>query len=218
MSGGTLLVATRSPDKLREIRQILGRDAPVGRVVSLHDQGVEEVAAEHSIEAFATFHENAIAKARYFAERSGMTTLAEDSGLCVDALDGAPGVRSKRFSGRFDLSGAALDAENTRLLLELLSGVPADRRAAQYVCVVALLLLLDGSVRTFRGTCPGVILEEPRGTNGFGYDPVFRPAGQTTSFGELPQTLKNQLSHRAQALRSARPAILAALDRPLQSQ
>lgn len=217
MTRDTVLVATRSPDKLREIRQILATDAWGERLLSLDESGLTEDPAESSIEAFSTFEENAIAKARFFADRSGISTLAEDSGLCVDALGGAPGVRSKRFSERADLSGAALDTENTRLLLERLSGVPAELRGAQYVCVVALVLG-DGSVRTFRGTCPGFILEEPRGDQGFGYDPVFRPASRSTSFGELPQIVKNRLSHRALALRAARDTILAALDRPLHSQ
>ncbi|MBV9772797.1 MAG: RdgB/HAM1 family non-canonical purine NTP pyrophosphatase [Gemmatimonadetes bacterium] len=201
MNDRPLLLATRSADKLREIRQILA-DHPSLRVIGLDEAGVEETPEEEGIECFETFEENSLAKARYYAARSGLPTLADDSGLCVDALDGAPGVYSKRFAGRPDLKGGGLDRANNALLLEKLSGVPEAERTARYVCVVALALG-DGEEHTFRGTCEGVILLTERGVGGFGYDPLFYIPEEDATFGELPPERKNALSHRGRAIRAA---------------
>ena len=133
-----VLVATRSRHKLREIREIL---AEVGAIdlVDLDDAGVAREPEEESIECYETFRDNALAKARYYAARSGLRTVADDSGISVDALAGEPGVRSKRFSGRTDLEGDALDAANNALLLHRLRGVPESRRGAHYLCVAAIV-------------------------------------------------------------------------------
>lgn len=211
MKTGSLLVATRSAGKIREIRRIL-REAGLAEptLLTLGDAGVVESPAEEEIEVFDTFEQNALAKARYFCRLSGLLTLADDSGLCVDALGGAPGVRSKRFSGRADLRGEQLDAANNARLLEALRGVRAADRAAHYVCVAALVAP-TGDERLFRGTCDGVILPAPRGDGGFGYDPLFFLPEERATFGELPAERKNEISHRARAVRAA-AASLPALD------
>jgi XTP/dITP diphosphohydrolase len=125
----------------------------------------------------------------------------------VDALGGAPGVRSKRFSRRADLSGEALDRANNELLLARLEGLPWQQRGAHYVCVVALAAP-DGRTRTFEGRCSGLILDAPRGSAGFGYDPLFEPDGEEATFGELPTSRKNQISHRARAVSAAVPTLV----------
>jgi XTP/dITP diphosphohydrolase len=212
MSEYPLLVATRSPDKLREIRQILAAVRGLA-VLGLDDAGIAESAEEDGLERFDTFEANAAAKSQHFATRSGLLCLADDSGLCVDALGGAPGVRSKRFSGRADLKGAALDAANNRRLLDRLGGVPAAVRTARYVCAVALTSA-DGFTRVFRGECEGILLDRARGNGGFGYDPFFYLSEEGATFGELPAERKNERSHRARAVREAIPAICDALDQP----
>jgi XTP/dITP diphosphohydrolase len=207
----SLLVATRSHHKLREIRQLLPPSIAAD-LLDLNTAGLPSDPAEDALERFASFEENAAAKARYFAQRTALLTLADDSGLCVEALDGAPGVHSKRFSGRDDLSGVELDATNNRLLLERLRGVPTDRRGAHYVCVVALATP-GGDLSLHRGTCSGVILPAPRGQGGFGYDPLFFLPSANATFGELTPERKNQLSHRGRAVRAAEAEIRTTLDR-----
>jgi XTP/dITP diphosphohydrolase len=189
-----LLVATRSAHKLHEIEQILGPGSGV-ELVDLDAAGIRERPEEAEVEAFDTFEENALAKARYFAALADLPVLADDSGLCVDALGGAPGVRSKRFAG---VAGPNADASNNRRLLELLSGVADERRSAHYVCVMALVE--PAGERLFRGECHGRILREPRGEGGFGYDPLFFHPGLDASFAEVPTSEKNRISHRAVAL------------------
>src|SRR6201985_1681627 len=157
-----MLLATRSAVKLRELRPLFTARG-IG-VIDLLDAGILESPDEDDLEVFDTFEENALAKARYFFERSGRPTVADDSGLVVDSLGGRPGVMSKRWSGRTDLSGQALDDENNRLLLENLQGV-ADRRA-HYVCAAAYV----DSAREFvrRGEVHGQIVDDARGVHGFG--------------------------------------------------
>jgi XTP/dITP diphosphohydrolase len=196
-----LLVATRSADKLREIRAILAESLH-REVIGLREAGVAPSPEEESLEVFDTFEENALAKARYFVARSGLPTLADDSGLCVDALGGRPGVRSKRYSGREGLEGQPLDEANNARLLRELQAVPPRERTARYVCVVAVVEP-DGTEMLFRGECEGLILAEPRGEEGFGYDPLFFLPAEGVSFGELPAERKNRLSHRAVAVRAA---------------
>lgn len=199
-----ILVATRSQHKLQEIRQLLAEDGV--QLLDLDEAGIPSSPEEDGIEAFDTFEANALAKARYFAQRSGLPTLADDSGLCVDALDGGPGVWSKRFSGRSDLNGSELDESNNDTLLERLDGVPEDRRGAHYTCVMALVLP-DGREIVRRGTVDGIILEERRGTGGFGYDPLFFVPEIGCAFGETTKETKNRLSHRAEAIRAIAPQI-----------
>ncbi|HSJ13350.1 MAG TPA: non-canonical purine NTP pyrophosphatase [Longimicrobiales bacterium] len=197
---GPLLIASRSPDKVREIRAILCH-LPRLALLSLEEADVGPEAAEESIETFETFRENALAKARYFVERTGLAVLADDSGIEIDELDGAPGVRSRRFCGRDDLTGQDLDRANNDLLLERLRGLPANRRGARYVCA-AVLLAPGTAARTAVGTCRGRILEEPRGSGGFGYDPLFWVEAATATFGALPPDQKHRFSHRARAFRA----------------
>jgi XTP/dITP diphosphohydrolase len=202
-----VLVATRSRHKLREIRQILEEIGEV-ELVDLDEAGVVWEPEEESIECHETFRENALAKARYYAARSGMRTVADDSGICVDALAGEPGVRSKRFSGRTDLEGDALDAANNALLVQRLQGAPPGARSAHYICVAAIVDPRTGDEDVFEGRCDGEILESERGAGGFGYDPLFFLPEEGTSFGELDPARKNLVSHRARAFRAAAPALV----------
>jgi XTP/dITP diphosphohydrolase len=193
-----LLVATRSAHKARELRELL--DLPGTDLVSLDDIGV----AGDPVEDGATFETNAAIKARFGARASGLPTLADDSGLEVDALDGGPGVRTRRYAGP-----DATDADNNARLLGALEGLPPERRGARYVCVLALALP-DGGTRggqpvvTARGTCRGRIATAPRGDGGFGYDPIFEPAPEPVggrTFGQWTATEKHAISHRARAAR-----------------
>ena len=164
-------------------------------VIDLDGAGISESAAESTLEEFDSFEENALAKAKYFRARSGLVTIADDSGLEVQALGGAPGVRTKRWSGRADLEGRALDVANNDFLLRKL-GKQADRRA-RYVCVAALV---DGSGhRTFRGETAGEILDAPRGEGGFGYDPLFLSSDLGITFAEAERAVKERGSHRGRA-------------------
>jgi XTP/dITP diphosphohydrolase len=164
-------------------------------VVDLAELGMPETADEEVLERYETFEENALAKARHFHERTGMTVVADDSGLEVEALGGRPGVRSKRWSGRPDLVGIELDRANNALLLESLRGV-ADRRA-RYVCVATYVE--EGRELVRRGESPGIIVDEPRGSGGFGYDPYFVAAGTGRTFAELSVSEKELMSHRGRA-------------------
>lgn len=207
MTPEPLLLATRSRHKATEIEQIL---APLHLgVTTLADLGIEPVPEEEGIEVYETFLANAAAKARWFARRTGRVTMSDDSGLRVDALDGRPGVWSKRFSGRSDLHGQDLDDANNRVLLEQLDGVPLARRGARYVCCAALVWP-GGRAVTAVGTVRGHIGEEPRGRGGFGYDPLFHVPELDARFGEVPAAVKNDISHRARAFR----ALAARLSRP----
>jgi XTP/dITP diphosphohydrolase len=191
-----LLIATRSRGKLRELRELF-RGAGIS-VVDLEEAGIAPSEAEDDVESADTFEENALAKARYFARLTRRAVVADDSGLEVASLGGRPGVRSKRWSGRSDLSGQALDDANNERLLEALTGV-ADRRA-RYVCVAAWV---DGSrEHSFRGTTSGVILDSPRGSHGFGYDPYFLSDELGVTFAEASVGEKESVSHRGRAFRA----------------
>ena len=174
-------------------------------VIDLREAGIAESIEEDDLEAYATFEENALAKAKYFHKRSRMPTVADDSGLAVRALGGRPGVHSKRWSGRADLVGQPLDDENNRLLLAALSGVA--ERSASYVCAAAYVDDSRAIVR--RGEVEGRIVDRPSGVNGFGYDPYFfsRELGRT--FGDASVEEKERVSHRGRAFR----ALIAALVR-----
>jgi XTP/dITP diphosphohydrolase len=195
-----LLIATRSHHKLSEIREILS-DVPGLSLVGLEDVGLPATPEEDAIEAFDTFEENSLAKAVHFHERSGLPTAADDSGLEVDALGGAPGVRSKRFAPLpGELSGEARDQANNDHLLRLLDGVPMERRTARYVCVVTLV---EGSGKplTLRGESAGRIALAPSGSGGFGYDPLFVHSGLNRTFGDATPEEKHARSHRGEAFR-----------------
>ncbi len=182
-----LVLATGNRGKAREIGALL---APAGiEIVAQADYGIEPVD-----ETGLTFIENAILKARHAALGSGLPALADDSGLVVDALGGAPGIRSARYAG------AGGDAANIRKLLAGLEGVAAPRRAARFVCVAVLLRDAEDPLPVVcEGRWEGAIAPAPRGGGGFGYDPVFIPAGDTRSAAELEPVEKNQRSHRGQA-------------------
>jgi XTP/dITP diphosphohydrolase len=201
-----LVVATRSEHKLLEIRDLLG-PLPGIRLLDLTEAGVPWTREEEGVEAFSSFEENAAAKARFFAERSRLSVIADDSGLCVDALEGAPGVSSKRYSGRPDLTGLPLDLANNARLLEDLAGVDPANRSAHYVCVVALSRP-GQPTEFFRGTVHGRILEGPRGSGGFGYDPLFHLETLNATFAEVPAEAKNRVSHRAVAVAQLRARLI----------
>jgi XTP/dITP diphosphohydrolase len=190
---------------MREIREILA-DVPDLELLSLDDAGVKYLPEEEGLEPYETFEENARSKAVYFRERSGIPTVGDDSGLEVDALDGAPGVRTKRFAPGDHLEGEVRDQANNAHLLERLAGRPPQERAARYVCVAALAWEPD-SVETFRGEAPGIVMEVPRGQGGFGYDPIILDERSGKSFAELTPEEKNERSHRGRAFRAMGRAI-----------
>ena len=186
-----LLIATKNPGKVREYRELLA-DLPF-EVVSLAEAGVDVDVEETG----ATFEENALLKARTYARLSGLLTWADDSGLAVDALDGWPGVHSARHAGP-----DATDADRIHILLQRLADVPASERTAAFHCVVAIATP-DGRAWTTDGMCPGVIIDEPAGSGGFGYDPVFFVPHLGKTFAQLSSAEKNAISHRGVAARKA---------------
>jgi XTP/dITP diphosphohydrolase len=209
VSGRRFLLATRSAGKLRELREIF---SSLGlEVVDLSGLGIPESAAEDDLERYDTFEENALAKARYFFELSGgMPTFGDDSGMCVDALGGEPGVYSKRWSGREDLTGKALDdANNAKLLARMQDALRRDpagyTATGRYVSVAVFKDSVGEVVR--RGEVEGRVLATPRGSGGFGYDAYFEAPDLGGTFAE--STIENTAasSHRARAFR----ALLAAL-------
>ena len=207
MARPRLLVATRSTHKLRELRELLHLDH--GELVSLDELGIPG----DPVEDGETFETNAALKARFGARASGLPTLADDSGIEVDFLGGAPGVRTRRYAGEH-----ATDEENNAKLLGALAGLPAERRGARYVCALALALPGDAgprggvTVSATRGTCRGRIATGPWGTGGFGYDPIFEPASEPPggrTLGLWTPTEKNAISHRARAARRMAPKLFA---------
>jgi XTP/dITP diphosphohydrolase len=195
-----LLVATRSEHKLRELRELL--ELRNGELITLDDAGVDG----EPVEDGATFEDNAAIKARFGLAATGLPTLADDSGIEVDALGGGPGVRTRRYAGE-----DATDEENNEKLLTELAGLPPERRGARYVCVLALALPGGGDRLLYaRGECTGRIVTSPRGSGGFGYDPIFEPEGEPVggrTFGEWSAEAKNRISHRAWAARAMAPLL-----------
>ena len=181
-----LIIASNNEHKLIEIRQILGTH--FAEILSMREAGIEH----ETVEDGTTFMENALKKAREVAELSGCCALADDSGICVDALDGAPGIYSARFAG---VHGD--DEANRQHLLELMRG--KDDRGAHFTCAMALVWP-DGRTLTAEGYVYGEITHEKRGSNGFGYDPLFLVPELGLTTAELPPEIKNQVSHRANAL------------------
>jgi XTP/dITP diphosphohydrolase len=192
-----LLVATRNPGKAREIRELLA-GLPF-ELAFPADRFLEALPEEADLERGTSYVENAVAKARYFATRGGLPTVADDSGIEVDVLGGGPGVRSARWAG---VEGIGADAANNALLLEKLAGVPEAQRAARYRCVVAFLATPSSVPEIVEATCDGYILAEPRGTGGFGYDPLFYSPELHGSFGEAAPAAKHRVSHRGRAFRA----------------
>jgi XTP/dITP diphosphohydrolase len=193
LGGEPLLIATGNPGKAREFREMLGSDRFVW-----HD--LSEFAGEHAIpETGQTFLENACLKASGYAKRHRLWTLADDSGLEVDALGGKPGVHSARWA-EINHTGQG-DADNNRTLLRQLDHVPDDQRSARFVCVLALSDPEGRIILTARDTVEGVILRFPRGQNGFGYDPLFFIPELIKTTAELHSEEKHRISHRGKALR-----------------
>ena len=191
-----LLVATNNWGKLREYAHLLG-ELPF-ELETLADAGI----ADEVEETGSTMEENAIRKATEYVGLSGLVTLADDSGLEVDALGGEPGVQSRRYAG-----GNATDSERNRYLLEKLKDVPPEKRGARFRCVIAIATP-DGRVDTRQGVCGGVIALGPRGEGGFGYDPVFYLPEIGRTMAELTLEEKNRISHRARAAQAVRDILL----------
>ncbi len=202
-----LVVATRNPHKLREIEPIF-LNTPI-RLVSLAELGVEEKPEEKRLEVFPSFARNALAKAQYFHDRTGLPMMGEDSGIRVDALGGAPGPRSKRYAPPEMQAEYGVDRANNLYLLRLLRDVPDEKRTAHFHCAVAIVLA-DAS-RVFAGRVDGLILRELRGAGGFGYDPLFWVPERGVTTAELTVEEKSAISHRGQAVRAARDWLLALL-------
>lgn len=191
-----LLLASSNRGKIKEYRFLL--DGLGYRITTLTEQGIAEVVTESG----SSYEQNARLKALTYAELSQLTTLADDSGLEVDALHGEPGVRSARFAG-----AAATDAERVSLLLAKLNGVPWESRTAYFKCVIAIAIS-GGRSEVCYGECEGMIAFEAKGKNGFGYDPVFYLPEKGKTMAELPLKVKNQISHRARASQKARQVLL----------
>jgi XTP/dITP diphosphohydrolase len=197
-----VFLASRNAKKLEELHRILVAVVPTIEVLGLDD--VE--AYEEPAETEPTFEGNALLKARAGVRATGLPTLADDSGICVDELNGMPGVLSARWAGA-DKDNTA----NNRLLLEQLQDTPEDRRAAEFRCAVAFCRP-GGSHDVVFGEMRGRITREPRGTGGFGYDVVFVPDGETRTSAEIPAVEKDRISHRGKALRAIAPIVAAALE------
>lgn len=192
-----LLFATRSAGKQKEVRRLL--EAAGHEVVFPDEAGVPETTFEETLEVSDSFETNARVKAEYFLKKTGLPTIADDSGLEVFSLGGQPGVRSKRWA---NASGTPkqVDEANNAELLRRLSGAAESRRRARYRCVLVLLRSASAFPEVFEGFCAGVILDKPRGTGGFGYDPLFLSDELGKTFGEASGEEKDQISHRGKAL------------------
>jgi XTP/dITP diphosphohydrolase len=194
-----LLLATRNANKTREFRELLGKDFDVHDLSFFDEMAIPKESAR-------TFEENAILKAVAASQDRHLLVVADDSGLEVAALGGAPGILSARYAGE-----TATDKENIDKLLSELArtNVPLDQRSARFRCVIALAR--EGKLLgKFEGIIEGSVVELPRGSRGFGYDPIFLPNGFDKTFGESPIELKNQISHRARAIRAFRAGLPAA--------
>ena len=185
----TMIAASSNAHKIKEIQSIMSKFGV--KVVSRKEAGVPEFEIEEDGE---TFEENSLKKAEAIMKATGKLTVADDSGLMVDYLGGAPGVYSARFAGE-----ECDDEKNNEKLLKHLEGLPAEDRKAKFVSVITLMFP-DGNTIVARGECPGRRIETPTGENGFGYDPLFVPDGLSKTFAQLSDKEKNSISHRARAL------------------
>jgi XTP/dITP diphosphohydrolase len=191
MGDGRVILATRNDHKIDELLRLL--NVPGLVFEDLRSRPPLPEVDEDGI----SYEENAIKKARAVADATRLPALADDSGLEVDALGGAPGVHSARYAGE-----GASDAANRVKLLQAMAAIPDERRTARFRCVIAIAIP-DGSAMTVQGACEGTILREERGKGGFGYDPLFLPEGERESFAEMSDAQKDALSHRAVAVRRA---------------
>ena len=190
-----LILASKNAHKATEVQAILGEGI---KLITLDET---EAADIDVIEDGTTFEENAIKKATEIMQATGLPTIADDSGLCVDALNGRPGIYTARFAGEH-----ATDDENIKKLILELDGVQENARTARFVCVIALAMP-NGEVKTYRGECEGRILTERQGENGFGYDPIFYVPEYGKSMAELPADVKNSISHRFNALKKLKESL-----------
>lgn len=201
VTAGRLVLATRNAGKVAELRRILADASVPVEIVGLEEfPEIGDVA-----ETGLTFAENALLKAHAVARESGLPAIADDSGLCVDALNGMPGIFSARWSG-----GHGDDEANLRLLLAQVSGVSPEHRGAHFACA-AVLALPSGKEWVAEGALRGMIIDTPRGVNGFGYDPIFVPEGEGRTTAELSAEEKNAISHRGRAFRALVPVIAEVL-------
>ena len=200
-----VVLATANPGKVAELRRILAGAVELVGIDGAYEPGPE---------TGATFADNALAKAREAVQHTGLPAVADDSGLAVDALSGMPGILSARWAGRHAIgSQGDRDRANLELLLAQLADVPDGRRGAAFVCAAAYALT-DGRSAVVMGELRGTLLREPRGSGGFGYDPVLVPRGATRTTAELDAEDKDAISHRGRAFRLLVPKLLAALDEP----
>ncbi|MBG6083613.1 RdgB/HAM1 family non-canonical purine NTP pyrophosphatase [Zhihengliuella flava] len=199
-----LVLATHNQGKVRELRQMLRGHVP-GLDVDTQVVDAAAVGAPDVVESGVTFAENSLLKANAVARATGLLAIADDSGLAVEVLGGAPGIFSARWSGRH-----GDDRANTELLLAQLSDVPDEFRQAAFVCA-ASLAGPEGEIAVESGRLEGTLLREPRGDGGFGYDPILQPIGESRSCAELSPEEKNAISHRGRAFAALLPAVVAAL-------
>ena len=198
-----LLLATRNKGKIEEFRRIL-EDIAAGQIELV---GLDQFPNLHDVdETGSTFEENALLKAREMCEASGIPAIADDSGLCVDYLNGDPGIFSARWAGSH-----GDDKANTAKVLASLADVPDEKRGAHFICVAALALP-DGRTRVEEGKFEGWILREPIGDQGFGYDPIFRPDGYAISSAQMSAEEKDAISHRGKSLRAIAPHVITLLN------
>jgi XTP/dITP diphosphohydrolase len=202
-----IVLATRNQGKVAELRRILGADRDAGSADRPGPGGFDVVGLEEFpdapevAETEPTFAGNALLKARAIAAHTGLPAVADDSGLCVDALGGMPGVLSARWSGRFGDASADKDRANLELLLDQVADVAAEHRGAHFACAAAFVLP-SGEEHVVEGRMDGRIIDAPRGTGGFGYDPVFVPDGETRTTAEMSPAEKDAISHRGHAFRA----------------
>ena len=197
-----LVLATRNSGKVIEFRRILEELAPGAVELISIDQFPDLIEVE---ETGATFEENSLLKARYTSQATGLAAIADDSGLCVDALDGGPGILSARWAGKH-----GDDQANLQKVLDQLKVVPDEKRGAHFLCVTSLVLP-DGRERVAEGRFEGSILRAAIGTNGFGYDPIFQPEGMAISSAQMSAEDKDLVSHRGKSLRSIAPQVIQLL-------
>jgi XTP/dITP diphosphohydrolase len=195
---GKLVIASHNEGKVREIAELLG---PFG----IEPVSAAELDLPEPEETGTSFVDNADLKARLAADLSGLPALADDSGLCVDALDGRPGILSARWAGEERDFGLAME----RVHQEMLAREPEAGRDAHFICALALAWPEDGQCESFEGRVDGTIVWPPRGDKGFGYDPIFQPIGHALTFGEMDPAAKHEMSHRADAFRKLVAALLA---------
>ena len=213
MAADPVVLATRNAAKLRELARILGAEDRASRDGGgqIRLAGLDEFPGAPDVpETGATFEENALLKARAIADYTGLPAVADDSGLCVDALNGMPGVLSARWAG-----GHGGDQANLDLVLAQVGDVPEDRRGARFVCAAALVIPGNPAREwVVTGQVEGRLIREPRGRGGFGYDPIFLPDGFEQTTAEMTAEAKDAISHRGRAFRALVPFITAALAQP----